>query len=177
MNVAVLTSRTSSSICSFGKTLQHLSDNRWSRFGIQSALEKYSEKNKINNKKMMSLTVRKIAVFLVIAMILAADCDAKRKKSKKFATKAEAKRVKEDKYAKQLELRETSPPNFVRLLIMRLIYGIAAQMNLEERVSGWFNGAFVPPNADYDDYGFGGGLENIGGLEDIGGGGIGDLFE
>lgn len=68
--------------------------------------------------------------------------------------------------AKELELRETNPPNFLRLLIMRLVYGIAAQMNLEERVAGWFNGAFVPPNADYDDYGLGGGLDDIG-AEDL----------
>lgn len=65
--------------------------------------------------------------------------------------------------AKELELRETNPPNFLRLLVMRLIYGIATQMNLEERVAGWFNGAFAPPNADYsDDYGFGGGLGDFG---------------
>lgn len=131
---------------------------------------------------MMSLTARKIAVFLVIVMILAAVCDAKRKKSKKFTTKADAKRAKDDKYAKQLALRETSAPNFVRLVIMRLIYGIAVQMNLEERVAGWFNGIFVPPNADYDDYGLGGGLEDFGGLDDLGDGGgigegIGGLFE
>lgn len=131
---------------------------------------------------MMSLTVRKIAVFLVIVMILAAVCDAKRKKSnKKSATKTEAKQAKNDKYAKQLSLRDTTGPSFMVLLIMRLIYGIAVQMNAEDRISGWFNGAFVPPNAD-DDYGFGGGLDDFGGLEDLddGGGfgdGIGGLFE
>lgn len=72
--------------------------------------------------------------------------------------------------SKELELRETNPPNFLRLLVMRLIYGFAVQMNLEERVAGWFNGAFVPPNADYDDYGLGG---FAGGLGDLG---AGDLF-
>lgn len=127
---------------------------------------------------MMSLTVRKIAVFLVIVMILAAVCDAKRKKNKKISTKTDAKRVKDDKQSKQLVFQDTNGANFVRLLIMRLIYGIAVQMNLEERVAGWFNGAFVPPNADYDDFGIGGGLEDLGGLEELGdGGGIGGLFE
>lgn len=118
----------------------------------------------------MSLTVRKIAVIIVIVMILIADCDAKRKKSKKFVTKSQAKKLKGAAYAKELELRETNPPNFVRLVIMRLIYGIAAQMNLEERLAGLFNGAFVPPNADYDDYGIGGGFGDLGDL------GAGDLF-
>lgn len=112
----------------------------------------------------MSPLFRKVAVLLVIVLILAADCDAKRKRSKKFVgrTQRATKNV-----AKELELRETNPPNFLRLLIMRLIYGIAAQMNLEERVAGWFNGAFAPPNADYDDYGFGGGLADEIGAEDL----------
>lgn len=112
----------------------------------------------------MSPLFRKVAVLLVIVLILAADCDAKRKRSKKFAgrTQRATKNV-----AKELELRETNPPNFLRLLIMRLIYGIAAQMNLEERVAGWFNGAFAPPNADYDDYGLGGGFVDELGAEDL----------
>ncbi|XP_055305818.1 uncharacterized protein LOC129570293 [Sitodiplosis mosellana] len=107
----------------------------------------------------MSPTFRKVAVLLVIVLILAADCDAKRKRSKKFQSKTMG--VSKSPVAKELELRETNPPNFLRLLVMRLIYGIAVQMNLEERVAGWFNGAFVPPNADYDDYGFGGGLDDL----------------
>ena len=113
----------------------------------------------------MSPTFRKVVVLLVIVLILAADCDAKRKRSKKVQSKTlQTKNVRQHKspVAKELELRETNPPNFLRLLVMRLIYGIAAQMNLEERVAGWFNGAFVPPNADYDDYGFSGGLDDLG---------------
>lgn len=125
----------------------------------------------------MSLTVRKIAVFLVIVMILAAVCDAKRKKSKKIATKTEIKQAKDDKNGKQVAIPEMTGTNFVVLLIMRLVYGIAVQMNMEDRLAGWFNGAFVPPNAD-DDYGLG----DFGGLEDLGDGGgiedgIGGLFE
>lgn len=70
--------------------------------------------------------------------------------------------------SKQLELRETNPPDFVRLLIMRLIYGIATQMGLEDRAAGWLNGAFVPPNADDDDYGYDGleALDDLGDLDD-----------
>lgn len=111
----------------------------------------------------MSLTLRKVAVLLVIVLILAADCDAKRKRSKKFQGKTVQQK---STVAKELELRETNPPNFVRLLVMRLVYGLAVQMNLEERVAGWFGGAFVPPNADYDDYGLGGGLDDLG-AEDL----------
>lgn len=117
----------------------------------------------------MSPTFRKVAVLLVIVLILAADCDAKRKRSKKFQSKTMQETTRKTPVAKELELRETNPPNFLRLLIMRLIYGIAVQMNLEERVAGWFNGAFVPPNADYDDYGgFGGGFDDLD---------AGDLFD
>lgn len=112
----------------------------------------------------MSPTFQKLAVVLVIVLILAADCDAKRKRSKKFQT-SRTMRQRKTPVAKELELRETNPPNFLRLLIMRLIYGIAAQMNLEDRVAGWFNGAFAPPNADYDDYGLGGGFEDLGAEE------------
>lgn len=78
-------------------------------------------------------------------------------------------------YAKQFltdpESRETDPPNFVRLVIMRLIYGIAAQMGVEDRLAGVLNGIFVPPNADDDDYG--GGLgDDLGDFE-----GAEDLFD
>lgn len=93
---------------------------------------------------------------LVIVLLLLTDCDARKRKRK--AQKKSAKQ-------KQYELRETNPPNFVRLLVMRVIYGIASQMGLEERLSGIFNGAFVPPGADEGgDY-----LDFIG---DIGDGGI-----
>lgn len=112
----------------------------------------------------MSPTFRKLAAVLVIVLILAADCDAKRKRSKKIPTSRTVRQHKSP-VAKELELRETNPPNFLRLLIMRLVYGFAVQMNLEDRVAGWFGGAFAPPNADYDDYGLGGGLEDFGAEE------------
>lgn len=78
-------------------------------------------------------------------------------------------------YAKQFindpESRETDPPNFVRLVVMRLIYGLAVQMGIEDRLSGVLNGIFVPPNAEDDDYGGGFG-------DDVGDfGGAGDLFD
>lgn len=114
----------------------------------------------------MSSIVRTTIISLVIVLLLTASCDGKRKKNKKFGTPKTAQQ--KSKIAKELELRETNPPNFFRLVIMRMIYGIAAQMDLQERVAGWFNGAFVPPNADYDDYGLGGGIGDFG---------AGDLFD
>lgn len=106
----------------------------------------------------MSPTFRSVFVVLVIVLILAADCDARRRRIPSSRTM----RQRKSQVAKEFELRETNPPNFLRLLIMRLVYGIAVQMNLEDRVAEWFNGAFAPPNADYDDYGLGGGFEDFG---------------
>ncbi|XP_051159549.1 uncharacterized protein LOC127280541 [Leptopilina boulardi] len=51
-----------------------------------------------------------------------------------------------------LESKETSTANFFRLLIMRLIFGIAVQMGWGESLASFMNGAFVPPGTDYDDY-------------------------
>ena len=99
---------------------------------------------------------RKAVFCVVLIVLLLSDVDAARKRRR--PQKKSAKQ-------KQYELRETNPPNFVRLLVMRVIYGIASQMGLEERLSGIFNGAFVPPGADGDgDY-----LDFIG---DIGDGGF-----
>lgn len=36
---------------------------------------------------------------------------------------------------------------------MRLVYGIATRIGFGEQISEALNGAFVPPGADYDDYG------------------------
>ncbi|CAD6997070.1 uncharacterized protein LOC105664617 [Ceratitis capitata] len=67
--------------------------------------------------------------------------------------------------------KETSPPDFVRLVVMRLIYGLASTMGFEERLEDAFNGAFVPPNAD-------GGLFSFGGYDDADdGGAFGALFD
>lgn len=105
----------------------------------------------------MSLPLRTITVSIVIVMILLASCEARRKRFPKTESAIDAKsgHTRQSALSKRLELRETNPPNFFRILVMRLIYGFAAQMELEDRVSDWFNGAFVPPNAD-DGFGFGG---------------------
>ncbi|XP_055917337.1 uncharacterized protein LOC129949730 [Eupeodes corollae] len=58
--------------------------------------------------------------------------------------------------------KETSTPNFVRLVVMRIIYGIASTMGMEERLADVFNGAFVPPGEDDGDFGLDfGGIDGI----------------
>ncbi|XP_011290269.1 uncharacterized protein LOC105261471 [Musca domestica] len=71
--------------------------------------------------------------------------------------------------------KETTAPDFIRLVVMRLIYGLATTMGVEERLEGLFNGAFVPPNADGDFFGFGG--LGGGGGEDGGLGGLLNLVD
>ncbi|XP_015184469.1 PREDICTED: uncharacterized protein LOC107070618 [Polistes dominula] len=59
------------------------------------------------------------------------------------------------KTTKQLSLqsKETNPVNFIRLLVMRLVFGVATSMGLGENISGVLGGIFVPPGAeDYADY-------------------------
>ncbi|ETN58849.1 hypothetical protein AND_009599 [Anopheles darlingi] len=85
---------------------------------------------------------RMLVLGLVVLLIVASVCDARRR----FPHR---RRGPSRKTLKQLyyESRETNTPNFVRLVLMRLIYGIATQMGVEERLDNVFGGAFVPPNA------------------------------
>ncbi|KAH8263289.1 hypothetical protein KR044_006875 [Drosophila immigrans] len=66
----------------------------------------------------------------------------------------------------------TSAPSFIQLVIMRLIYGIASTIGVEDRLEDTFNGAFIPPNADDGLIDFGGG-----GGDSEGGGFLGGIFE
>ncbi|XP_006610678.1 uncharacterized protein LOC102680282 [Apis dorsata] len=53
-----------------------------------------------------------------------------------------------------LQSKETNVVNFMRLLMMRLVFGVASTMGLGENLSGILGGIFVPPGADdYSDYG------------------------
>lgn len=52
--------------------------------------------------------------------------------------------------------KESSTSEFIRLVTMRLIYGLAATMGVEDRLENIFNGAFVPPNAHEDGFGLDG---------------------
>lgn len=76
-----------------------------------------------------------------------------------------------------LQLRETNPINFSRLVAMRVIYGVASWMGIQDRLSGVLNGAFVPPGADEDDYGgIGGGFDDDYDDGDGGGFDFGSMF-
>lgn len=52
-----------------------------------------------------------------------------------------------------LQRKETSPIDFTRLLIMRIVYGFAKAIGLEEPISEMLNGALIPPGADEDEDG------------------------
>lgn len=96
---------------------------------------------------------RKIVFLILVLMIVACLCEARRRKvPSRFKQKPQKalrqSKIPKLKNQKQLlyETRETSPPNFVTLLIFRLVYGIATQMGLEDRLPGFI----APPNADED---------------------------
>ncbi|XP_037049809.1 uncharacterized protein LOC119084079 [Bradysia coprophila] len=115
------------------------------------------------------ITTRKVLIFVILIAVMASVANGKRKTK----TKSQKADVVGDDRQNLLQSRETDPPNFLRLLLMRLIYGIAVQIGAEDRLAGFLNGIFVPPNADDDD-GFGG----LGGfLGEIGDGGGDDLFD
>lgn len=94
---------------------------------------------------------RNIAIILLLVVLVATVCDARRRR---YGRRKH--HVPSRKTLKQLEYeaRETNTPNFVRLVLMRLVYGIATQMGIEDRLDDAFGGAFVPPNAieESDDY-------------------------
>ncbi|XP_076296098.1 uncharacterized protein LOC143216696 [Lasioglossum baleicum] len=52
-----------------------------------------------------------------------------------------------------LQSKETNVANFMRLLVMRLVFGVASAMGLGENLSGVLGGIFLPPGADDYDYG------------------------
>ncbi|XP_076255451.1 uncharacterized protein LOC143193256 [Rhynchophorus ferrugineus] len=86
----------------------------------------------------------RIALLLLIVVLLLTDtCGAKKRKSKKAKGQI-------------LRQKETNAVNFIRLAVMRLIYGVATRVGFGEPISEALNGAFVPPGVDeYDDYGGG----------------------
>nr|CAI5868693.1 unnamed protein product [Callosobruchus analis] len=57
-----------------------------------------------------------------------------------------------------LRQKETNPVKFIRLAVMRLVYGVATRFGFGEQISEALNGAFVPPGVedyDYDEGGLG----------------------
>ncbi len=110
---------------------------------------------------------RKVILFVILIIVVMTNTVHGKRKRKTENQKQL------DNDRQYLQSRETDTPNFLRLLLMRLVYGIAVQIGAEDRLAGFLNGVFVPPNADDDD-GFGG----LGGfLGEVGDGGGDDLFD
>lgn len=90
---------------------------------------------------------------ILMLLIIASLCEARKRRIPsrlKYKANRHTKLPKLKNQKQMLyETRETSPPNFVTLLFFRLVYGIATQMGLEDRLPGFI----APPNADAD-YGF-----------------------
>ncbi|XP_060532889.1 uncharacterized protein LOC132705929 [Cylas formicarius] len=83
-------------------------------------------------------------LIVIVLAILFNQCECTKRKTKK-SSKGMA-----------LRQKETNIVNFIRLAVMRLIYGVATRVGLGEQISEVLNGAFIPPGAeDYDDYGGG----------------------
>jgi uncharacterized MAPEG superfamily protein len=121
-------------------------------------------KSKVNCGATMFSRKFILCTIVFVYLTLLGTCDARSRRSpKKKVAATPAPDLTPDQLEKQRqeqlfqETRETNTPNFVRLVLMRLIYGIASTMGVEERISGLFNGAFVPPNADNDYFDFFGG--------------------
>ncbi|XP_075984057.1 uncharacterized protein LOC142981821 [Anticarsia gemmatalis] len=80
--------------------------------------------------------------FVVFAVfLLLSPCEMRRRKIKDYPT---------DKQL-TLQRKETTPVDFTRLVVMRLVYGFAKVLGFEEPIGEVMNGAFVPPGADDDD--------------------------
>ncbi|XP_043267326.1 uncharacterized protein [Venturia canescens] len=75
---------------------------------------------------------------LIICCLTLRGAECKSRKAKQFA----------------LQSKETNVANFVRLVVMRLVFGVASAMGLGENLSGVLGGVFVPPGAE-DDYDYG----------------------
>ncbi|XP_043670792.1 uncharacterized protein LOC122630397 [Vespula pensylvanica] len=85
----------------------------------------------------MKVTMTLFALILICWSIVQIECRSNNKKTKQLS----------------LQSKETNPVNFIRLLVMRLVFGVATSMGLGENISGVLGGIFVPPGAeDYADY-------------------------
>lgn len=97
-------------------------------------------------RSMMKLLPRKLIIVILILLIIASLCESARRRrvSSKFKNKIHRQKLPKLKNQKQLlyETRETNPPNFVTLLMMRLVYGLASSMGIEDRLPDFLS----PPN-------------------------------
>lgn len=105
---------------------------------------------------------RKLLLVILVLLIVACLCEAAKRRRVPSKLKLKNKSNRHNKISKLpklknqkqmlYETRETSPPNFVTLLFFRLVYGIASQMGIEDRLPGFI----APPNSDDGDGLFGG---------------------
>lgn len=97
---------------------------------------------------------RKLLIVIVVLVVVVSLSEARRRRIPSRLNKKPLRHTKLPKLKNQkqmlYETRETSPPNFVTLLLFRLVYGIASQMGIEDRLPGFI----APPNSDDGDYGF-----------------------
>lgn len=83
-------------------------------------------------------------LLFTVVILLFSGCEMKkRKKNKENSYPSEKQLV--------LQRKETTPVDFTRLLVMRVVYGLAKVMGYREPLSEVLNGAFVPPGAEDDD--------------------------
>ena len=110
---------------------------------------------------------RKLLMVILVLLIIASLCESRKRRipsriKHKNHRQTKLPRLKNQKQM-LYETRETSPPNFVTLLLFRLVYGIATTMGIEDRLPGFI----APPNAEEDGlFSFGGETPSI-----FGGGG------
>ncbi|KAI4454844.1 structure-specific endonuclease subunit slx1 [Holotrichia oblita] len=85
-------------------------------------------------------------LLFLIVLVITSICDAKKKKKRTKTKQA---------YSMVLRQKETNAVDFIRLVVMRLIYGVASRIGLGEQISEALNGVFVPPGVEneYGDYG------------------------
>ncbi|XP_018323487.1 uncharacterized protein LOC108735820 [Agrilus planipennis] len=89
------------------------------------------------------MNIGKILTTTILIIVLISETNARPKKKNRMT------------YSTVLRQKETNAVNFIRLAVMRLIYGVASRFGFQEPISEALNGAFVPPGVedDYGDYG------------------------
>lgn len=80
-------------------------------------------------------------VFFLTLVLVFSSCEMKRRRIKDYPTEKQM----------VLQRKETTPVDFTRLVVMRLVYGFAKVLGFQEPIGEVLNGAFVPPGADEDD--------------------------
>lgn len=80
-------------------------------------------------------------VFFLTLVLVFSSCEMKRRRIKDYPTEKQM----------VLQRKETTPVDFTRLVVMRLVYGFAKVLGFQEPIGEVLNGAFVPPGADDDD--------------------------